>query len=74
MIDVYYIHGPEYCGFVPKQALWRGRPTLATIRSIQHHTATDSEGRRYFYDHLDTRKKLRTAADFADLNNLIERF
>lgn len=55
---------------IPEKAIWRGPPSTGVIRLIQSLTAKDSQDRLYYLVNGGW-KRLRTDADYAELNRLV---
>lgn len=60
---------------VPEAAKWKGPPGPLVTGAILQHTSVDARGHRYYRrSPWDGWIRLRGAADFQDLNTVIEKY
>jgi hypothetical protein len=64
---------PSFCmAHSGADPIWHGRPTRRMVRFINALTKTDQETGKRYYVTANGLTPLRTAADFADLNRILD--
>lgn len=55
-------------------AVWHGRPDHHFIYAIFSRTMTDDSGRRFYRDGGGSWRRLKSSADFLELNRILDRY